>query len=568
MNLKPNEVLKNFGITNEPFLNYYLKYSHIISEQSNLLKLINQNIKLSQNDHNYLEFEFNNGRKLNKINSNLNGSVAIIGAGLAGMIFAKKLSARGLEVDMFEKNEKSGGTWAKNDYPESRVDIPGLIYYPSTLGLGLFGSIYPTKSELSKQIENDYEQFNGIKINFKSHVIQVKFEKNQNNWKITFSKNGKTSVNYYNFVVLALGRLSHPKNLKHIFSGDIFNTFDLTESELENLYNKKVVILGNGASGMQASVGISKFSKSCTLISRSPHWIRNVDILRKPNNQNILKYKNDFEQLLGFIRIRFIANSIKGDLEKVIVDPNFFSSSAVSELNLEFRDTLTRQLDSWFDGAVPRNQYLPDYPPGFRRILLDDGSFAERINSGLIQWVNGEVNILEEGVSVNGKFMKADALIKAIGFEPGHLLNNLKVIGIEGCELNQVMGPGQICHGGTTVSGFPNLFLAHGPNSNVVVNGSNTHIMEIQVNHVLKLIELSYTTSQNLVEVKKDAMVSWHEKISSRNRKRAWGISSKESRLKSWYTNEYGQNTENWPDTSSDMMSELNESLQNDYFTH
>jgi cation diffusion facilitator CzcD-associated flavoprotein CzcO len=164
-------------------------------------------------------------------------------------------------------------------------------------------------------------------------------------------------------------------------------------------------------------------------------------------------------------------------------------------------------------------------------------------------------------------FVEADVIVAAIGFEPGLLLNKLSVIGVNDKELRDVMGPNQICHGGTTIAGFPNLFLAHGPNSNVVVNGSNTHIMEIQANHVLKLIEICNSAKHNKVEVKKAAMKNWHDSVTSRNRKRAWGLNTNIIDKKSWYINELGHNTENWPDTSSDLMDELNISRQNDFLT-
>ena len=102
----------------------------------------------------------------------------------------------------------------------------------------------------------------------------------------------------------------------------------------------------------------------------------------------------------------------------------------------------------------------------------------------------------------------------------------------------------------------------------MVVNGSNTHIMEIQANHILKLIEMSNSERHNKVEVKKEAMKNWHDSVTSRNKQRAWGLKTNINNKKSWYLNELGHNTENWPDSSSDLMNELNISRQNDFLTY
>jgi cation diffusion facilitator CzcD-associated flavoprotein CzcO len=54
--------------------------------------------------------------------------VAVIGAGMSGILAAIKLRERGDEVVVYEKADRLGGTWRDNTYPGLSCDVPSHVY--------------------------------------------------------------------------------------------------------------------------------------------------------------------------------------------------------------------------------------------------------------------------------------------------------------------------------------------------------------------------------------------------------------------------------------------------------
>ena len=54
--------------------------------------------------------------------------IAVIGAGMSGLVAAHRLQQTGIEVVVLEKNDDVGGTWLDNSYPGCRVDVSNLFY--------------------------------------------------------------------------------------------------------------------------------------------------------------------------------------------------------------------------------------------------------------------------------------------------------------------------------------------------------------------------------------------------------------------------------------------------------
>ena len=58
-----------------------------------------------------------------------NPSVAVIGAGMTGILMAIKLREAGItDITILEKADKLGGTWRENTYPGIACDVPSHVY--------------------------------------------------------------------------------------------------------------------------------------------------------------------------------------------------------------------------------------------------------------------------------------------------------------------------------------------------------------------------------------------------------------------------------------------------------
>ena len=95
------------------------------------------------------------------------------------------------------------------------------------------------------------------------------------------------------------------------------------------------------------------------------------------------------------------------------------------------------------------------------------------------------------------------------------------------------------------VPDFPNFYCLYGPNSNIVVGASIVFVVECQLRYAMGCLKLQLENGYQTIECKKDVMDRYNEQIDALNRERAWGAPS----VKSWYKNDRGRVTQNWPGT-------------------
>jgi 4-hydroxyacetophenone monooxygenase len=96
---------------------------------------------------------------------------------------------------------------------------------------------------------------------------------------------------------------------------------------------------------------------------------------------------------------------------------------------------------------------------------------------------------------------------------------------------------------GMTVPNFPNLFMLYGPNTNIVVNGSIVFFSECSVRYVVGCLKLLAETGAPSLEVRQDVHDAFNARVDEGNRKMAWGAPQSQS----WYKNETGRVSQNWP---------------------
>jgi 4-hydroxyacetophenone monooxygenase len=96
---------------------------------------------------------------------------------------------------------------------------------------------------------------------------------------------------------------------------------------------------------------------------------------------------------------------------------------------------------------------------------------------------------------------------------------------------------------GITVPNFPNFFMLYGPNTNIVVNGSIIFFSECEVQYVMGCLRLLLEGEHRAMDCRADVHDAYNVRIEAANRQRTWGV----SRVNSWYKNERGRVTQNWP---------------------
>jgi 4-hydroxyacetophenone monooxygenase len=229
------------------------------------------------------------------------------------------------------------------------------------------------------------------------------------------------------------------------------------------------------------------------------------------------------------------------------VDPDWADTSrSVSEANDLLREMLTEAMLPQYESRPDLlDKVIPQYPPAAKRIIVDDGSWAEMLHRDNVTLTTTEIEkIVPEGVvTVDGKRHDFDVLLYGTGFQPSKFLTPMKVVGRGGVELHERWDGNARAYLGVTVPGFPNFYMLYGPNTNIVVNGSIIWFTECEVRYVMDCIKHILEGEHRALDVKEDVHDRYNEAIDAENLRMAWGVST----VNSWYKSESGRVAQNWP---------------------
>jgi cation diffusion facilitator CzcD-associated flavoprotein CzcO len=144
-------------------------------------------------------------------------------------------------------------------------------------------------------------------------------------------------------------------------------------------------------------------------------------------------------------------------------------------------------------------------------------------------------------VTEDGAERPVDAIILATGFASTEFLAPMEIAGLEGRDLNDVWRDGPEAYLGLTVSGFPNLFILYGPNTNLGV-GSIIYMLESQINYVLDAIRKLPGSGARYIDVRPEVQRAFNAELQERLAGSVWTAG-----CTNWYTTESGKVTNNWP---------------------
>jgi acetyl esterase/lipase len=202
-----------------------------------------------------------------------------------------------------------------------------------------------------------------------------------------------------------------------------------------------------------------------------------------------------------------------------------------------FRRMLAREVP---DPAL-RARLTPAYPIGCKRILLSSDYLKTFSRPNVALVTESVARVTPEGIeTADGKHYAADVIVYGTGFAATRFLAPMRIAGRGGLELNAAWAGGASSYLGMTVPGFPNFFMLYGPNTNLGHN-SIIYMLESQFAHVLRALHAQRAASATEIEVRAAPHRVFNEGIQARLAKSAWvGCNS-------WYLDEKGRNTVNWP---------------------
>jgi len=458
-------------------------------------------------------------------------SVGIVGAGFGGVGMGIRLRQAGIEAfEIFERGETVGGVWRANTYPGAACDVPSHLYSFSFAPGHNWSRRYAPQPEILGYMEEITDRFAmRPHLRLGTEVTEARFDAETGRWTI---KTDGGDSREFDVLVTACGQLTRPQ-IPHVegiedFEGHVFHSAEWDHSH--DLRGRNVAVIGTGASAIQFVPEIAKEVASLSIYQRSAPWI-----LEKTDREYPEWERRVFERFpprVAAARAGFFT---------------FFETGTYGFTGTPWVLKPLRMLaDSYRERELPdpelRARATPDYEFGCKRVLFTSDWYSA-LRRPNVELLSGAVQRATATgvVGADGAEREADTIIWGTGFDASRFVSPMDVLGLDARLLDDVWGNSPEAFLGTTVSGFPNMFLMYGPNTNHG-SGSVPYTLECQFNYVIDAIRRMRSKGLRWIDLKPDVQERWRAEINERSRETVWTTGG----CTSWYTNVEGRNTNNW----------------------
>jgi cation diffusion facilitator CzcD-associated flavoprotein CzcO len=461
--------------------------------------------------------------------------VVIVGAGFSGIGMAARLAHMGIDdYVVLDRGNDLGGTWRDNTYPGCACDVPSNLYSYSFALNPDWTRAFPPQGEIWDYMRGCVDRFDvGARLHFGRAVDEARWDEEAGRWRLRTASGHEYAAPV---LVWATGSLSEPSvpDFPGLgdFRGKVFHSahwehgFDLT--------GKRVCVVGTGASAVQFVPQIAPAVAHLYLHQRTPPWVF-------PRNDRAVSRLR--RQLYGRLPVLQRLSRLRVYLTFELLLSVFVGGGARRKAVVQkrARDHLHAQVA---DESL-REKLTPHYEVGCKRILLSD-DFYPSLTRPNVEVVDAPVASFtaHEVVGQDGIARPVDVVIMGTGFEVAEPPYAEHIVGRDGARLSEVWkANGVEAYAGSTVAGFPNLFLMIGPNSTLAHN-SMIFMIESHINYVAGAVAFVRRPGVRAVEVKPAVQRRYNERLQARLEHSVWV----EGGCGSWYLDHRGRNTTLWPD--------------------
>ena len=461
--------------------------------------------------------------------------VAVIGTGFSGIGAAVRMKRAGLhDFVLLERADAIGGTWRDNTYPGCACDVPSHLYSFSFAPNPRWPRSFSAQPDIRRYLEEVVDRF-GVRphVRFGTDVLDASWAETENVWHLRTTTGDLTAT----VLVSAAGPLSDPRipdvpGLAR-FGGEVFHSsrwnhdYDLT--------GKRVAVIGTGASAIQFVPEIQPLVGELTVFQRTAPWIlpradRPITAVeRAAFSRSALAHK---AARAGVYLIR------EAEVPGFVLTPAILRVAEIAG-----RAHIRRGIRN----PSLRAAVTPTFRLGCKRVLLSNDWYpaldqpnVSLVGTGL-KAVDGNTVVGSDGTR-----REVDVIIFGTGFHVTDMPIARRITGRGGVRLSdRWAADGMSALRGTTVHGYPNLFLMIGPNSGLS-HSSMVYIIESQLNYLMDALTTMDRHQLGVVEVREDAQWRWNELLQRRMNRTIWVNGG----CRSWYQDAQGRITTQWPSST------------------
>jgi 4-hydroxyacetophenone monooxygenase len=475
--------------------------------------------------------------------------VLVVGAGVSGICAAIQARAAGFEATVLERNPNLGGTWWENTYPECGVDTPNHFYSFSFAPNRDWSSYFSKQPEILEYLSRCAADA-GIteSIRFDTSVRTVRWDDRRGVWSAECERAGESATFEAEFLFMAVGQLNRPSVPDIVgaedFAGPAFHTAHWRHDV--DLHDRRVGIIGTGASAIQAARTIAEQASELTIFQRSPQWVApNPDYHRSVSDAKkyLLNHVDFYAAWYRFVLFWRFGDGLHASLH---VDPEWpHLDRSLNVANERHRRFLTGYIEQQLEGRPDLlEKCLPDYPPYGKRMLMDNEWFKVLRRDDVHLVTEPIERITDGGVVTGGTQHDLDVLVYGTGFHTTRPVWPIEVVGRDGSTLDDLWGPEDPrAYLGITVPNFPNMFLLFGPNTALGHGGSIIFHAECQVRYAVRCMTATLESSAQAIEVLPDAFDDYGREVDERLARMVWSHPG----MDNWYKNSKGRVVTNSP---------------------
>ncbi|MGA9361533.1 MAG: FAD-dependent oxidoreductase [Mycobacterium sp.] len=468
--------------------------------------------------------------------------VVVVGAGIAGLYLAYRLSRAGYRLRVFEAGDDLGGTWYWNRYPGARVDVPSVDYMlsfdPDWQRDWQWSEKYATQPEILRYLNHVAAKHDLRRhITFSTRVQQAGWDDDASLWRVRTDGGDDVTAR---FVVMATGCLSIPKPAEvdglERFAGEVYFTSRWPHEPVD-FTGKRVAVIGTGSSGVQSIPVIAQEARELVVFQRTPNF--SIPARNGPLSPEKLAQLADEAEYRAAARVSW--GGIPGERSVI---PTFSVSESERQERFEraweggllfdtftvFADVLTNpaanhefaeffrnKIRSIVDDPQTAADLCPtDHPIGTKRPCLDTNYYAT-YNLPHVRLVNVRKHpirqVTETGIDTADESFTFDAIVFATGFDAvTGAITAVDFRGRNDLSLKDKWANGPHTYLGLSTVGFPNLFFITGPGSPSVLSNMAVSI-EQHADWVLDCLGHLSASGFDVIEPTDMAEAGWTQHV-------------------------------------------------------